>query len=60
LTDRTGWTPQQILQLTLGQLSVYLNFWIGSKKKGTDDNTFDDLELFNIMAGIPKKVVKKS
>ena len=51
----------EIAQLTLGQFNAYMRQWIGSGKStdSKDGEGFGDLELFNIMAGIPKKVVNK-
>ncbi len=59
---RTGWTPEQISRLTLGQLHAYLGYWTGTlpKSKGDKKDTgMTDLEMFNIAAGIPKVVVPK-
>jgi hypothetical protein len=46
--------------LTLGQLNAYISSWVGDKKKSAGDGSIDDLELFNITAGIEKKFVKKT
>jgi len=45
--------------LTLGQLSVYLKHWIGTSNVKKSDEGATDIDLFNIMAGIPKVVRKK-
>jgi hypothetical protein len=58
VTSRTGWTPAEIAQLTLGQLNVYIKSWIGTGETKQGEG-FNDLEMFNIMSGIPKKIVSK-
>lgn len=51
----------EIGQLTLGQLGVYLRKWASeageAKQKNSEGVT--DIDMFNIMAGIPKKIVQK-
>lgn len=49
----------EISQLTLGQLNSYLKQWVGSTSTKQSDEGYTDIDMFNIMAGIPKKVVKK-
>lgn len=49
----------EISQLTLGQLGVYLKSWVGKSESDKKDDGYTDLELFNIMAGIPKKIVSR-
>lgn len=59
VTTRTGWTPHEISQLTLAQLGMYLRHWIGTTGDGKSQDQATDLDMFNIMAGIPKKVVSR-
>jgi hypothetical protein len=37
---------------------VYIKSWVGMEE-GKKSEGFNDLEMFNIMAGIPKKIVNK-
>jgi hypothetical protein len=61
ITEKTGWSPREISQLTFKQLNAYLVAW--GKQMGTKesvDPTVEDLEKFNLVAGIPKKLIKKN
>lgn len=62
ITQRTNWTPKEILELTLGQLHAYIRYWTQSSKDeeymgGGDGLLFDDIGTFNETAGI-KRVEK--
>ena len=55
ITNRTGWTPSQILELTLGQLSIYVLGWVGEDSEshnGDGSFLFGDVGAFNDAAGI--------
>jgi len=59
ITDRTGWTPKQIGELTLEQLKIYLNAWTGKPEDEASDLTPEGIRRFNLFAGIPQKVIRK-
>lgn len=58
VTEKTGWTPEQILSLTLYQLKEYMRLWFGTGKDKNTNPGKQEIEMFNLFAGI-KKVKKK-
>ena len=56
ITERTGWTPDEIGSLTLKQLNHYITAWVeeaGDRKN--NESSADEMEIkkFNTFAGIP-------
>lgn len=56
ITEKTGWTPQQIRELTIDQIKQYGQIWSNQPKDGSG-LTVQDIELFNLESGI--KAIKK-
>lgn len=57
MTEKAGWTPNQIRELSIGQISEYLNMWGTKQKKET--TTISDAEIFNLESGIESITMKK-
>jgi hypothetical protein len=46
ITAKTGWSPREIAELSLGQISEYLRGWNkGTERKG---NSKGQIEAFNL------------
>jgi hypothetical protein len=61
ITERTHWTPKQILELTLGQFTAYMKYWVEEKQNTNGDSDgllFADIGTFNEASGI-KRVAKQ-
>jgi hypothetical protein len=54
ITNRTNWDPEQIGNLTLGQVSVYFKYWIKELKPKEKDTGFTDTTMFGLTAGIKR------
>ena len=57
LTDRTGWTPKQIGELTLKQIKEYVRIWKGESEIATP--TYEDMQTFNFTSGIKTVKIKR-
>jgi hypothetical protein len=58
ITEKTGWSPNQIREMTLSQIEEYIKAWNGKVKEKDSETT--DVDMFNLEAGIPRiKVPKK-
>ena len=58
ITERTGWSPEQIRELTLPQIIEYLKGW-SKPDNSNSELEYQDIQLFNITSGIPIKYIKK-
>lgn len=65
VTEKTGWTPNQIRELTPDQLNMYLDTWndLAEKKEGKSTEiknpTVEDMKFFNLSSGIARKRIPK-
>lgn len=56
ISEKTGWTPRQIGQLTIKQIKLYLDGWT-KKREGPadlDNPDYEEVRQFNLNAGIER------
>jgi hypothetical protein len=46
--------------MTPRQLTIYLDQWSKPEDSKKKDVTMEDVEMFNLVAGIPKRLIKKA
>jgi hypothetical protein len=61
ISDRTGWTPRQISELTLKQIKLYIKAWNGDsgKKRTMINPDLGEIKAFNLSSGIERIPKKK-
>jgi hypothetical protein len=60
ITEKTGWTPQQIRELTIDQINEYILAWSGGEKASTEEEyDTDNWQLFNLTSGLETVIKKK-